>query len=375
MRRFKYLFDLCDILCKGKPCLIAPILLAALIVPTPSDAGPGSFQSFGFFDVEAKVGDRDNEAKRWTFDQHHLTVIWVYDLDDRSRVLFETSYEHGPEQSSAAVEGKIYLPKAYWEFMASDAAKIRIGKFLPPFGIYNERHDATPTLIPTLLPQSVYGKHLNLDGALSDSLGQKVRAYPRFGMGVWLLGRKYLKDWELEYHLYILNGRGDDPYKQDGNTNKGVGARMVIAPPHGRPRIGLSWYSDRNDALNNVYQQVAEMDLEITLADFFLEGSIILPRFEKLNERGEPADHKLSSMGWYVMAGYTLFGRLTPFAYYDHHNHDLDMQDTGALDIGVGINYNLRPSVYLKSEVHFNSSDEEDEDSYRTFLSSLAVAF
>ncbi len=335
----------------------------------------------GFFDIRAEVGDGDDSAKRWTFDQHRLTVIWLFDLDNRSRILFETSYEHGPELSSSSMEGKIHLPKAYWEFMASDAAKIRVGKFLPPFGIYNERHDATPTLIPTKLPSSVYGMHVighggNDDhGDHTDSLGQKGRVYARLGTGLWLLGREYLNGWELEYHAYLINGRGEEQNEKDGNANKGIGGRLVVGPPGGTTRIGISAYRDRNDMQSNAKQQTAAVDLEFAYADFFLEGAAIFAGFEMTDSLGGLTGKMHHHLGYYVMAGYTFFDRLTPFAYYDIVDHDPDGPGGGETDLTVGINHNLRQSVYLKGEVHFRSFEEEGKDSNKMLITSLAVAF
>ncbi len=356
-------------------CIVPFLSMAVLLLPSPVAADDNGLRTYGFFDIEAEVGDRDAAAKRWTFDQHHLTVIWLYDLDDHSRVLFETAYEHGPTIGESSYEGKIYLPKAYWEFMASDGAKIRVGKFLPPFGIYNERHDATPTLIPTVLPRSVYGKHLNLSGALSDSLGRKVRAYPRFAAGAWLLGDLFLGDWDVEYHAYLVNGRGAESIEEDDNTNKGIGGRLVISPPVGTLRIGISAYGDRNGELNNAKQQAFEADFECTPGDLFLEGAVLLSRFEELDSLGGLTGRFHERRGSYLMAGYTFFDRLMPFVYYDYTDHDPDRSDDGETDITVGVNHNLRQSVYLKGEVHFRSFQDDTIDPYRTFISSVSVAF
>ena len=136
---------------------------------------------YGFFDVEAIVNNKDAAGKRWSFDQHHLNFLVNYQLDDRFRVATEIDYEHGPVFSSAEITGKMYVGKAFLEYKYSDALLARIGIFLSPFGIYNERHDATPTFLFTFLPHSVYNKR-------ELSFGVKGRLFAKQSTGIQVLG-------------------------------------------------------------------------------------------------------------------------------------------------------------------------------------------
>ncbi len=346
-----------------------------LLACAGSAHGSGAeLQSFGFFDIEAEFGNKDEAAERGTFDQHHLTMIWHTAVNEQFRVLFETAYEHGPTLKAGSGEGKIYLPKAYAEYHRTDALRVRLGKFLPPFGIYNERHDATPTVVPTVLPQSVYDKHLNLSGALADSLGQKVRAYPRFATGAWVLGTAWLGEWELAYQAYLTNGRGSSSHEKDDNRNKGIGGRLVVTPLRG-PRLGISWYGDRNGELNDARQDALGIDLEYDSTDLYFETGMILPRLETLAADGTPTGVRREPFGWYVMAGYTLRDRTTPFVYHDRYDPDRDVADDGQYDTAIGINHALAATVFLKAELHFIAFEDQNRQGYRNLVTSLAVAF
>ena len=353
--------------------LIAALL--SILVPSGPAAGDEvALRTHGFFDVEMEIGNKNEAAERGTFDQHHLTVIWQAILDKKFRLLFETSYEHGPTLEGASGEGKIYLPKAYAEYGHSDALRLRFGKFLPPFGIYNERHDATPTVIPTVLPQSVYGKHPNLSGVLADSLGQSVRAYPRFATGAWVLGRTWFGEWEVEYNMYFTNGRGDEPHEKDDNRNKGIGTRLVVTPPLGI-RFGVSWYADRNGSLNDARQDAVGFDVEYDASALYLEAGVVLPRLETLAADGTPTGDRREPRGWYVMSGYTIWGGTTPFAYHDQYDPDNEVDGDRVHDTAIGVNHALAPTVFLKGEVHFVEFEAAGRDGYHNLVASLAVAF
>lgn len=363
----------------GRGIFWAVVLTAVVVAcaPAGASASSGSYPQtrvYGFFDIEAEVNDKDAKGERWTFDQHHLTVITFVELSARYRVLFETSWEHSPIHEANGGTGKIYLPKAYFEYFRSDAVRLRVGKFLPPFGIYNERHDATPTVIPTVLPPSVYGKHSNLSGPLADSLGRSERAYPRFATGAWLLGHLFAGDWGVEYNGYLVNGRGSDPDEKDDNTNKGLGVRAVLTPPGDFLRFGLSWYGDRNGELNDARQDAFGADIEANPGNAILEGGIILPRLEELDAGGSPNGRRREALGAYLFAGYCFFDRLTPFVYHDVYDPDRDEGKDRERDTAVGANLALGPSVYWKGEVHVLEF-EDDREGYRKYVTSLAVAF
>jgi hypothetical protein len=360
-----------DMTRKKTECQLLVLLIVALSSTT---AAAIELNTYGFFDVEAEIGNKNAAAKRGTFDQHHLTLIWQGQVDPRFSVLFETSYEHGPNLSDGALEGKVYLPKAYCEYMQSDALLLRAGKFLPPFGIYNERHDATPTVIPTVLPQSVYGKHADLVGPGAGEFGRNVQAYPRFATGIWALGTTFADSWEFTYHAYLTNGRGANEHEADDNTNKGFGTRVLVTPP-GFPRFGFSYYSDRNGSLDGARQAAFGADLEYSRGAWFLECGSILPQFEELDAAGTRSGSTRRARGGYVMAGYTLWDRTTPFAYFDRYDPDRDTADDAIDDATMGINHMLSDSVFLKAEIHLVDFEDPARRSYWNSIASLAVAF
>ena len=323
---------------------------------------------YGFFDFEAEVNNKNAAGKIWTFDQHHLNVLANYQLADRFRVATEIEWEHGPMHSPSEMIGKIYLAKAFLEYKYSDALLTRIGIFLSPFGIYNERHDATPTFISTFLPSSVYGKkELSFRG--------KGRLFAKHSTGIQVLGNLYLNDWGAKYQVYLSNGRGPKESEKDNNSNKGFGWRFVISPPVEELYIGTSFYSDKNGDANNARQTTFGFDVEFDLSAFHIEAEYIIPKLENIDTSGIPTGNFTYVNGYYIQGAHTFFNRLTPFARYEFFDPDNDIRKDGENIMVVGLNFAVTPSVYFKSEVHFHWFQDKSIKKYEMFVSSVAVAF
>lgn len=343
-------------------------LLALWLLVSPSIAQESRLQVYGFFDLEAEASNKDAAGKKLTFDQHHLNIISIFNLDECFRIFSEIEWEHGPKHDPSSASGTIYLARAFLEYKHSDACQLRGGIFLPPFGLYNERHDATPTFISTILPQSIYGKHLN-------SVGGKDRLYAKIVTGFWGLGSVFVNNWGIEYHVYLSNGRGPRPAEKDNNANKGVGGRLVITPPSGHLRLGMSYYTDRDGNALDSKQSALAWDAEFEYEAFKLTSELFIPRGETADSTGALTGQFRQSLGGYVQGSVTLLERLTPFFRYDYFDNDVDKTKDAERIFTVGINYSISPKVYLKNELHFHRFGNPNSRGYELYIGSVAVAF
>lgn len=347
---------------------ITPVLLAVLLLPQAALAQASAVDLYGFFTMEAEVNNKDAAGKRWTFDIHHFNVITVYHLDDHFRVFGEIEWDHGTALASDSGSGQVALERGWLEYKHSDAFKIKLGKYLAPFGIYNLRHDASPTFLSTFLPSSVYGRHEN-------TVGGEQRLYAKFATGVQVLGRIFRGGWQGQYYLYLSNGRGPDPGGKDNNSNKGLGARLVVSPPAMNLRLAISYYEDRNGNANDTKQRVVGFDATLRRSSAQLEAELVLPWLEQVDAAGVPDGSFRSVRGYYLQGAYTFFDRLTPFARYDHFDPDVDGDGDAETHVVLGINLSITPTVYAKNEVHLISFDDPARASYELYVASLAVAF
>ncbi len=337
-------------------------------------AGRPRFKTYGFFDMEVQASFDREDSDPWTFNQHHLNFIAIYPLSHNYRIFSEVEYEHGPTLSRNESSGKIYLAKGFLEYKHSDALRLRMGKFLSPFGIYNERHDATPTFIFTKLPYSVYGKH-------PLASGYKDRLFSKFTTGVQLVGNIYPGSWELRYQLYAGNGRGAAPGGSDDNSNKGLGGRLVITPPGGRLRLGASFYADKHGLDYGTLQRSLGLDAEFDAGNYHMEFELLRHHAEQLDSLNRPNGRYKVHLGYYLLGAYTFLEKITPFFRYDYIDHDTD--EPGAAEIIgiVGLNISLTTRVYLKNEIHFIratkslSGASKTTDRYGMYVGSIAAAF
>ena len=345
------------------------LTLILLLSASTSFAQQSKLETYGYFDLEAEVGNQDAESKIWTFHQHHLNVITIYHLDDRFRVFAEMAWEH---EATFEAEGedhaKIDLTRAWLEYKHSDAFKVQVGKILVSFGIYGEKYNATPTFLSTFLPSSIYGQHKN-------SVGGKDLMYPKHLTGIQALGSFYAKDWGIDYYLYVTNGRGPTPYEKDNNVNKGLGGRVIVNPPLRPLRLGVSYYSDKDGNSFNTKQSTLGFDVALDYSNVLVETEVLLPRGEKVDTNNTPNGKFQNKMGYYVQGAYTFFEQLTPFVRYDFWDTDVDKGNDGENILTVGINYSFTPRVYLKNEIHFHGFQDAVTKSYEMYVASLAVAF
>lgn len=327
-----------------------------------------TWSTYGFFDLEYEQSNKDDKGRMGTFDQHHFNVITSYVLDPHFRVFAEIEWGHGAGADPSGTIGEIKLVRAWMEYKYSEALKIRAGKFLSPYGIFNRRHDATPTFFSTFLPSSIYGKHKN-------PLGGKQWLFPKFSSGLQVLGTVYADAWSLKYVGYLSNGQGRDPFKADDNSNKALGGRLVVGLPIEDLHLGTSYYSEKNGNVNDTRQRSLAVDGAFDFSNVELKSEAAWGHLEKVDEEGIPNDEFQKTFGIYAQAAYTFVERLTPFVRYDFFDPNTGVGDDGELDVTVGLNLSVTPRVSLKSEVHFISYQNRSKESYELFVSSIAVAF
>ncbi len=132
----------------------------------------------------------------------------------------------------------IYIERAYMEWKPKDWFGVRAGKFLTPFGIWNEDH-GSPVLIGIGYPQFM-----------------SYNIIPIQQLGVEAFGTIPIGD-ELhaEYALTVANSDGPSPDYKDLSSMKALGARLKLVYSHDSFTFrlgGYAYYSQYTDSTENI---------------------------------------------------------------------------------------------------------------------------
>ena len=201
------------------------------VIYTPAFGQKSKFIVSGYMDWTYSW----QKGKAGTFDLFHFNPIFLFQLEDKLLARAEIEYEHGG--------GEIALEYAQLDFFLNDYVTISGGKFLIPFGVFNQKlHPSWISKVP--------GRPLANDQVVP--VGWSEAGVMASG-GVSISG--YSK---INYALYLVNGlegaEGDNirDLRKEGddrdvlNNNKAVGGRLGIVPIK-EIEIGASAYTGKYD--------------------------------------------------------------------------------------------------------------------------------
>ncbi len=322
----------------------------------------------GYLTFEAEISNKDSVGRRGTFDLHHFNIIVNYLLSPKTHVFGEIEFEHGNDLEDKEDHdtnlGFVRLERAWFEYAFSRKLKLRLGKFLTPFGIYNEFHDAAPAYNTTILPQSIYGRHEN-------PFGKKQEFFAEFSVGVQVLGRFEFGSSNLQYQAIFTNGRGKQPFSEDDNRNKGVGVRLIVELPAVGTTAGYSFYTDKNGLFFSTRQIAHAWDFRFEHKRLCVTGEFAHSRLDA----GEAAADRQIANGGYGEIAYQIFNRQTILLRYDIF--DLDRRRIGDLekDLTFATSVQALKHVLVKAGIHFIHEEGGLRQDYTLGIASLAVVF
>ena len=216
--RFKAILGICTLV----------YLPAALAIDT------AKIITHGFVDAEFEKSNHDTLGDpNGSFDQVHFNLLTDYAVSDTMTAKLHLEFEHSPITEDGF--GNVALEWSYLEYIVNNNIRMRVGKDLTPFGVYNEIHDATPTFPFIRIPYGIYS---------TEKVGGSFDMVPHHSTGISLLGNQYLSgDVNMNYVIYIANGENDteNPAEVDENKNKTIGARVKISPMNDLT-LGVSYY-------------------------------------------------------------------------------------------------------------------------------------
>ncbi len=229
----------------------------------------------------------------------------------------------------------------YLESTLNDAFKVRAGKFLAPFGIYNDIRYITPLYATVVLP-TIYAAPMGYSGGAF---------YPPDANAMFSGVLFPTDDIELYYAAYYGTGEKDD--KGMGfNATPSTGGR-VKATLHEMLTLGVSGFTFDNDVVGGTGQEdTIGADLELLLLDddLTIQAEHVKTGYNGIKDRSSR----------YVRVMYKI-DRFTPFVMFDRINDREDSHYKHKLERwGYGLSVRLTNNVYLKGEYHRHKFIEGD---------------
>lgn len=255
--------------------------------------------------------------------------------------------------------GAISIQRAYLEYTLHSLVRMRAGRFLTPWGIWNVDH-GTPVIISSSRPYII---------------GEGF--FPEAQTGFEVFGARSWDHLSVGYHFTLSNGRGPIEQYGDFDSNKAIGGRIWLSnSDFGDLKFGVSaYYGTNTDKRQKIDITAAsplptsfvfERSREYALAADvrFESGPLLLQSEIAMQDRvwdddarpfdvqgNVQADNR--RMGAYLVAAYRLpWYNIRPFLQFEYYNSGTATGLGGARDLlsgGPGLNIRIQPNVVLKA--------------------------
>ncbi len=323
--------------------------LEALVPGTRQDGGARKGLSMARLQGYMVAALERREGEPVTFDQEEFSLYFNSPLSDRLSVFAELEFFHDQRRVDAVTGeaedvARVRLERALLDLHPSDAVQFRLGKFLTPFGSWIVNH-ADPLQLTTSRPLVV------------------DEVVPEASTGLLFLGTAFHARWEVDYRLWVANGRGRDPDRHDANFRKAYGGRLAVRPAPAF-ELGLSLLDDADDRLDDARERDYGLDFRWRRGGIEVKGEGIVS-----DARG--AESPGSGEGGFVQGAVTL-GRITPVVRYEWFRSRTARRAERRSVAGVALR--LLPLTLLKGEVQLREGgDRGGADT--AFLASVATFF
>lgn len=299
-----------------------------------------------------------------SFDFRHLTFLVDIHVMPELWIKTNVEFDHTPDTELGY--GGIIMEYGFAEYMVKDWLKLRAGKALTPYGLFNEIHDASPAYLSVTVPESVYRPEQK--GGFS--------LIPKWTTGISVLGITNPCDGcEFDYVIYIGNGEsvGINEGQFDSNPNKAVGGRAQISIDDEKFLVGVSAYYGE--------KAVSQTNLSENHWAYVISLSYNLSNFNLKAEYGQGKLASRTEYAWYVQPSYKI-GRYTPYLRVQSNDPDDTKPDDYWNAYLAGVNIQLNKHMFLKFEWCENMRGKNNVDivtpgneNFGEFKSSVTIHF
>lgn len=278
------------------------------------------------------------------FDFRHLTFLADIRVMPELWIKTNVEFDHTPDTELGY--GGIIMEYGFAEYVVKDWLKLRAGKSLTPYGIFNEIHDASPTYLSVDIPEFIYKAEKKGGFAL----------IPKWVTGLSTMGFTTPCDGcEFDYVVYVANGEsvGVNEGQYDSNHNKAVGGRAQISFNDEAILAGLSAFYDE--------KAVAETRLTENHWAYLISLNYNRAAFNLKAEYGQSKLGSRTESVWYIHPSYRI-GRYTPYLMVQSIDPSDIQPDDYWNAYTAGVNVQVNKHMFLKFEWRENSRGENNND-------------
>jgi hypothetical protein len=278
------------------------------------------------------------------FSLKHLNLLFSVEKDKfRALINLHTHHLFETEDDRDTFKGELEFQEAYGEYSFHEGLRIRAGRFLSPFGIYNDVVYILPIFSTVVLPQ-IYEPPRNYSEPM-------VAGKPVVPIGplvpddaAVMFWGTYLRNFaHLQYHLYLTSGE-TGPEGFDKDKDLGIGTRIFLSY-RDFVKAGGSFYRVHNKGAKEGRKRLFGADITLyPFSGWTLQGEYVVDWFSDREWR----------QAYYVFLGYQ-YHSWNPYLRYDFlidKDHLLLKREQVRYTAGLG--YRFNPNILLKGEYHLH---------------------
>ena len=343
------------------------IVLFALLV-NKSYAFIENSNFYGYGQIDYSIAQKGNTKS--SFDIVRFNIIGDIQLSPQARFISDIELEDNTFMGPKGNIGSIKFSQFWVEYSFLPEIKLRAGKFLTNFGLYNKIHDASPTYF-SIAPPLLYNRFQpNIE------FDNPQRFFGKYLMGSELTGTVDLghQGSQFEYSLMFGNGRNDYVDTTYISHNTALAGRLLFRPEFiSGFHIGTSFYTDINEigmgGVHNSRELTIGVEAQYEYQALQIQSEIMLAKFKNLSNEDQKA------ILTYVQLAYTFKDLLTPYIQLNYLKFNQKNDDAVALGI-FGLNYAISNQFFIKTEAQYNyKSMMKNVVDFGAFKASLSLAF
>lgn len=362
-------------------------LVAEAVAEQQKDSPLSRFSFGGYGEIHANFQEGSTSGKsNDKLDFHRMVALVGYEFTDwikfQSEIELEHAYVQDTNLSSGRPSGYLMLEQAYVDFLLSDRANIRAGRFLAPLGMTNQNHEPIsfysverPTFDSVIIPSTWSTDGIGIFGNLASNLSYE--AYLVAGLD----GSKFtssgiregrIKD-EPSLNDMAFTGRLDLYPFQEGGFDWAQSLRLGASMYYGGINNGQKGSDPKVSGDIGIYSA----DASVAIGDFDVKGTVA---FTEIDGSGLSAGVAEEIFGYSVEAGYHIMpaawktgkfakSDLVAFVRYDEYDTQHQMPAGVAPDLSKDIyewTYGLAfypvPSFVVKADYQSREAEQGDLD-------------